>query len=310
MLNYLFNLATGTTNRIISGQFTQDMTDITTLYNTTGKYVSMLGIEYMWSRPSDSSIISFANARGLVAVTDHFNNPASGGNAWDMSFVDFSQLITSGTALNTRFKGYLDSLANNLANLQDNNVVVLFRPYHEMNGSWFWWCGHDPQQYKDLWIYTFNYLTQTKGLHNLLWVYAPNAELDLTYYPGSQYVDVVGVDYYGTGVFSSAVDGYGQLSTLGKPFGLTEFGACSGGLTWEPSSCPPQDISPLITGLKQNMPKTVFWLNWNGVYSMDYNLNENQLLADPWVITRDEISISGGPSDTNPPAAPGRVRVR
>lgn len=319
VLNYLSNLPTGTSNRIISGQFEEINSygsgmsnDIAGIYSKTGKYVGMMGRDYRWDNANSANnlIISYSNSGGLITISDHFDNPATGGDAWDTSNVDFTQLITNGTTSNNRFKGYLDSLSTNLGNLQNNNVVALFRPFHEMNGSWFWWGGKDPQQYKNLWIYTFNYLTQTKGLHNLLWVYSSNGDLDLTYYPGSQYVDVVGVDLYGTGSAISKVSGYDQLTSLGKPFGLTEWGTCGGGVTWTPSACSPSDISGIGAGIRQNMPKTVFWMAWNGVYSMNYNNGVSALLSDPWVITRDEISLSGGPSDTTPPSAPTNLRIR
>jgi hypothetical protein len=143
-----------------------------------------------------------------------------------------------------------------------------------------------------------------------LWVYSSNASLDTTYYPGSQYVDVVGVDIYGVGTNIPQVSGYSQLSTLGKPFAITELGPCDASLTESPSQCPPQDIYPIITSIKQNMPKVVFWLSWDRVFSLDYNLNAKQLLEDAWVVTREEISLPGGSSDTTPPAGPIRLRIR
>jgi mannan endo-1,4-beta-mannosidase len=176
-----------------------------------------------------------------------------------------------------------------------------------MNGGWFWWGAKDPQQFKNAWIYSFNYLTVTKGLHNLLWVYGPNAGSDAAnYYPGSQYVDIVGLDYYGSMNVPQA-SGYTALLALNKPIALTEFGPCSA----DGSNCSPQDSTPLIAGIRQNMPKLTFWMSYGDVWSLSHHLNAKQLLQDSWVITRDEISLPGTPpADATPPQAPKGLTVR
>lgn len=152
----------------------------------------------------------------------------------------------------------------------------------------------------------FNYLTGTKGLHNILWVYGPNGSIDTTYYPGSQYVDIVGADVYGSPSIGK-LSGYDNLPSLNKPFGLTEWGPCP------PDGCSSkQDISQLLSGIKGSMPKTVFWMNWAESFSLDYHLDGTKtLFADPWVITADEIPSfdGGGTTDTMPPAAPTGLRI-
>jgi chitodextrinase len=314
VLDYLAGLPTGNSNRIISGQFeeTNDygtglMNDIAGIYSTTGKYPGLMGRDYMFDgvEAANNRLIPWSEANGLVHLTHHFDNPATGGDAWDTTRVDMVKLITPGQTLNAVFNGYLNTLAAGLATLQANNVTVLFKPLHEMNGNWFWWGGKNSSEYKNAWMYIFNYLTRTKGLHNLLWLWAPNASLDYTYYPGSAYVDIVGVDLYGRGTNMSPVTGYSALNSYGKPFSIIEYGACGGGMTWYPYDCPSQDLSGFIKSLKSNMPKTVLWMNWNGTYSMDYNSGTALLLQDPWVVTRDEISFSVPvSSDVTPPTVP------
>jgi mannan endo-1,4-beta-mannosidase len=310
VLAYLSSLPTGTTNRVISGQFSQDMSDINGVYNATGKYPGVLGVDLQWSRPSYSTIIDYANAGGLIAVSQHWDNPSTGGNAWDTA-CDLNQVVTEGTQANTRFKSYLDGTAAFLQTLSDAGVVVLFRPLHEMNGAWFWWGGKPAQAYQNLWVYTFDYLNGTKGLHNLLWVYSPSESLNLNYYPGPQYVDIVGVGLYGHGTSVPRVSGYSQIASLDKPFAITEWGMCAGGLTWSPGSCAPRDMTPFISSLKANMPAATYWLAWNGVYSMSYNLGVAKLLNDPWVVTRDEVDISSGSGggDGIPPQPPEKLDV-
>jgi beta-mannanase len=287
VLDFMTTLANGSANRIISGQQTY-MTDslIDNIFTATGKYPGLVGIDYYYqnNETTNNQVTAWANSGSIIKILHHWNNPL-GGNAWNLAnVVDFTQLITEDTALNTTFKGYLDAVANGMAVLQTNNVAVLYSPFHEMNGNWFWWGNKNPEEFKAVWRYMFNYMHK-KGIHNILWTYAANANIgnELDYYPGSQYVDVVGVDLYG-GVNVSTVTNYNALVALGKPFGLTEYGpgAPSGIVT-------PVDWSGFITTLKANMPSACFWMNWGQSFSMEYNTGTSTVLNDPWVVTRDEM---------------------
>ncbi len=112
-----------------------------------------------------------------------------------------AEQILPGGACNDRFTAYLDIIAEYANALQQDNIPVLFRPYHENTGSWFWWgSSTSVETYKSLWRYTQEYL-QSKGVHNLIYVYSPNGPLSgaeeyLTRYPGDEYVDVLAFDYY------------------------------------------------------------------------------------------------------------------
>lgn len=93
-----------------------------------------------------------------------------------------------------------------LRQLRDARIPILWRPYHEMNGVWFWWCAKPGENgFKKLWIMTYDYLTRVHGLDNLLWVWNTNAPRDkqgdeagpyADYYPGSEYVDILAADVY------------------------------------------------------------------------------------------------------------------
>ncbi|MCX4985415.1 glycoside hydrolase family 26 protein [Streptomyces sp. NBC_00572] len=96
----------------------------------------------------------------------------------------------------------LGFLAASLSYFAAYDIPVLLRPYHEMNGGWFWWGGRTPASFKKLWRITYDYLVKTKGLHNLIFVWSPNAwhpqgdDVPWNHYPGADVVDVVGVDDY------------------------------------------------------------------------------------------------------------------
>lgn len=318
VLSYLTNLSTGSSNRIISGQYTENNSgsssaacsgsascdDINIIFNATGKYVGFMGLDWSFSKLSNQSVIDYWNAGGLIQVGTHLDNPGTGNNAWDTTNVNITNLMKAGSTENTRLNNYLNGVAAHLSVLQTAGVVVLFRPLHEMNGSWFWWSTIGQTNYKILWDYIFKYMTTTKSLHNLLWVWSPNQSLDSSWYPGNRQVDIISVDLYGTGS-PGKITGYNDLTTIynNKPFMMGEWGVCAGGL-YE-SGCNRQDISGYISALKSNMPKTVAWLAWNNIYSMAYHTGTSSILNDPWVINRDEI-----PSFVaNKPAAPTGLKI-
>lgn len=111
--------------------------------------------------------------------------------------------ILPGGDLNEVFNGYLDLVAEFDSYLQAANVPLIFRPFHENMGSWFWWgAGHcTEEEFRQLFIYTEQYL-QGKGLHNMLYAYSPgggetHSEADYAVrYPGNRYIDICGLDMY------------------------------------------------------------------------------------------------------------------
>lgn len=143
----------------------------------------------------------------------------------------WEELVTEGTGLNNAWKKQMDGVAKYLAQLRDAKVPVLWRPYHEMNGCWFWWCNKPGENgFKKLWIMTYKYLTEHHKLNNLLWVWNTNAPRDIPgdeagpyadFFPGIEYVDVLAADVYHSDYKQSHHDellelGQGKLITLGE----------------------------------------------------------------------------------------------
>src|SRR5262245_37338727 len=138
-------------------------------------------------------------------------------------------MITPGTVINERWKSQVDVIAWYLKQLRNAGVPVLWRPYHEMNGGWFWW-GRKPGEngYKKLYRMLYERLTDFHGLNNLIWVYncnelSDNVDSYDTYYPGDDVVDVLATDVYRQGF---AQRDYDQLLALagGRPIALGEVG--------------------------------------------------------------------------------------
>ena len=114
---------------------------------------------------------------------------------------DCAEQVLPGGAYNSQLNAYLDIIAEYALALQEEDIPLIFRPYHENNGSWFWWGANTRvETYQALYQYTVTYLEE-KGVHNILYVYSPNgpftdAESYLERYPGDDYVDILAFDYY------------------------------------------------------------------------------------------------------------------
>lgn len=149
-----------------------------------------------------------AYERGAVnTIGWHMNNPVTGQNSWDTTRAVFT--ILPGGEHHETYRRWLDTFADFASSLvahadDDSTLVpIIFRPYHEMTGSWFWW-GKDhttPEEYKQLWRFTVDYLRDERGVHNLLYAYSTDTfrseEQYLEHYPGDDYVDLLGFDDYG-----------------------------------------------------------------------------------------------------------------
>jgi mannan endo-1,4-beta-mannosidase len=330
VLNYLANLPSRNSKRVVSGQlvfyagrsnFPNWWTDVIQQSGfapglmhagnrcTSGCSIGAIPTEVL------QSLINHWNAGGLVMVSVHHSNPLTGGSPKDTSFSSdgFTHLLTPGDPVYAAYLAELDVIARQLQTLQNAGVVVLFRPLLEMNGNWYWWSAGTTAQYVRLWRMEFDYLTRTKGLHNLLFVWTPNAESGhyAEYYPGDAYVDIAGLDFYHpiNGLPVPKIDGYNELTTRvarSKPFGLAEFGPLG------PDAAPftPEDYYQLIAGIKRNMPRTTFWASHWEKWSMglaypprDRHLNVAKLLADPWVVNEGDINFSDSslaPAGTSP----------
>ena len=179
--------------------------------------------------------------RGAVnTISWHCANPVSGGNSWDGTRAVYS--IIPGGANHEKFKGWLDKIADFMLSLKGSDgelIPLIFRPWHEHTGAGFWWGKGNCSQseFVALWQFTVEYLRDEKGLHNLIWAYSPDmihlSSRDdyLEYWPGDDWVDVLGLDAYDR----ASVD-YGhrglQLVRMSqviaaeknKPFAITETG--------------------------------------------------------------------------------------
>ncbi len=168
-------------------------------------------------------MIEWAEKGGIIESSFHLNVPtdfASYTMGDNLSFnqttysqnTDFSpaKAYTEGTKENAFYTQALDKVAEKFLALQEKGISILWRPLHEAEGgggeasSWFWWGREGSKTYRELYIYTYKYLTETKGCHNLIWEFNsyafPTSE---NWYPGDEYVDIIGYDKYNCTDWSS-----------------------------------------------------------------------------------------------------------
>lgn len=190
-------------------------------------------------RDTIAEAIAWWNRGALVTISWHQTSPKDaafdiGGYASSqarsgLSDAEFHELVTPGTTLHARWQEHVDLIAPYLQQLRDAGVVVLWRPYHEMNGDWFWWCARPGADFQKLWRNLYERLVVHHGLNNLLWVWSPsmaNAQAQ-PYYPGADLVDISGVDLYDSDPASPLYIRYPETlarAAPGKPYALTECG--------------------------------------------------------------------------------------
>ncbi len=142
---------------------------------------------------------------GFNTFSWHPNNPLNlKKSSWDNEYQTISRVLNNKDTLKMYLKT-LDKVADFFLSLKtfDGKLVpVMFRPYHEHTGSWFWWGEKHTLQsdYIKFWKITYKYLTKKRRVNNLLWVYSTDSFRDeqhyLERYPGDKYVDILGFDYY------------------------------------------------------------------------------------------------------------------
>ena len=298
VLQYFYSLNGRTNKHILSGQFSDFGNGaarpiMQQIKEKTGHWPGLLGVDYadfgrgsLTYKVPNKAVLDYWKAGGLVTISAHLYNPANpkGGGLRDKG-VELDDLLKPGTDTNKRWMQELDLIAEGLAELKEAGVVVLWRPFHEVNGGWFWWGAKEPQSFIRVWRHMFDYFSKTKGLDNLLWVYGPNhGQNTAKYYAGDAYVDIVGLDAYTDFIDPQHIKGYAEVAALPKPFGFTEYGPSG------PQNPPGNyDYRRFLEGLQKNFPKTCFFMCWNARWSLASNQYTKELLDNPAIANREDL---------------------
>lgn len=216
LLNYLSEKAG---NSIITGQHTQTnaMEEIDYIYKVTGKEPLLRGFELLAYSPNinyqdateacltevyenrntvETALKWAKKTKGIVTLTFHWFSPLGG---HDKSFyaknTDFNaeKILEENTPERAAFYHDMDIIAQELRKFQNEDIPVLWRPFHEADGDWFWWGAKGAVVASKLYCLMYEYYTNVLQLNHLIWVWnCPVKEA----YPGDDYVDIVSVDIY------------------------------------------------------------------------------------------------------------------
>ncbi|MEP7375677.1 MAG: glycosyl hydrolase [Chitinophagaceae bacterium] len=189
--------------------------------SVTGSHPAVIGVDFsgLSGRPDSmiekeknslrKNIAETYNRGGVTTVAWHFSNPASaGGFYWkDSVSAPAVKLIIPDGSHHEKYKLILRTIADLAKSIKGNDgrtVPMIFRPYHEFDGDWFWWgrshCTTD--EFKILWRFTVSYLRDSLGVHNFIYAFSPDNKFNteaqyLERYPGDEWVDLMGMDNYG-----------------------------------------------------------------------------------------------------------------
>ncbi|SLJ89295.1 mannan endo-1,4-beta-mannosidase [Paenibacillus sp. RU5A] len=291
------------------------------IHNLTGKYPAIRGFDFMnynplygWEDGTTDRMIDWVNNRdGIATASWHINVPRNFTTYQLGDHVDWKEATYKPTETNFNTanavipgtKEYLyvmstiDDLAEQLLILQDNNVPVLFRPYHEAEGNgglngegaWFWWASAGADVYKQLWDMLYTELTETYGLHNLIWTYNSYVyNTSPAWYPGDDQVDIVGYDKYNT--IYNRTDG---LSGVPNEDAITSIFYQLVDLTGGKKmvAMTENDTVPSVQNLTEEKSGWLYFCPWYGEHLMSSSFNYpatlKTLYQSDYVITLDEL---------------------
>lgn len=202
---------------ILSGQY-GGTTEFNRIKTVSGKTPVIRGFDFMDYSPSrvehgststeSERIIEWSKQRGITTLAWHWNAPKdlinTTGKEWWRGFYTEATTFDVTKAMNDQTSAEytliirdIDAIAVQLKKLKDTNIPVLWRPLHEAEGRWFWWGAKGPEPCKWLWKLMFDRLVTHHQLNNLIWVWTSSAaSTAMEWYPGDQYVDMIGADIY------------------------------------------------------------------------------------------------------------------
>lgn len=274
---------------IVTGQHTQTvaMEEIAQIREITGKEPALRGFELLAYSPNiryetgdehcrteiDENRNTLEHARefgrrgGIVAFTWHWFSPLGGR---DKSFYaektefDPERVLHAGTVEREAFYHDMDVMAGYLKPFLDEDIPVLWRPFHESEGDWFWWGRKGPAVAAGLYRLMYEHFVNVHHLDNLLWVW--NCPLKEGY-PGDDVVDIISRDLYvEKGTKTDYRREYEELISItqaAKPAALAEIG-----------------ILPDIRLLEESHVPWCYYMTWSKGFVMTEEFNSHKALCD------------------------------
>ena len=300
-------------NKIISG--TTAVVDWNTnqaeqVYQWTNKYPAINTYDFInihasrdvnpegWLDYSDiSGVKKWASEGGVVSAMWHWqvkNNAGTGytctpGTGDAATSFDASKIYVDGSAENILAKQQLSQICGYLKKMQAAGIPVIWRPLHEAAGNtcefdggtaWFWWGAKGADVYKQLWQWMYNYMVNEQGLYNLIWVWTSQTK-DSSWYPGDDYVDIIGRDIYSGEAaqhksnFDHLSAGYTNMMVALSECGNTNDASQSDiSAVWD-AGAKWSWFSTWYDTANSNLHNTESW--WTNAFSQDYVVTRDQM---------------------------------
>jgi len=322
VLEYLALLPSFPSNRVLAGQHVSYPQDgeftnfITRLYQDTGQWPGLLALQYddvtnpLQVAAVNPYAIDYWTNGGLVQIKWQLRNPwtgKAGASDTNQSDVDLLALVdpTNGPPANlatnlaahANFTNWLAQAADGLQELRTSGVIVLWRPFSEMNGGWFWHGHRNRDGYIAMWRWMFDYFTYERGLNNLIWVYESDSSVhDMVpvdyYYPGDDVVDVMGHNYYDDD-WMLPFESEQLCREHGKVYAFPQAGSATiRDGTW---------TNTIMTdGIQARHPRCSYFACWNShpvggststsMRAIVDGQAAQELMDHPWIATRDDVA--------------------
>lgn len=287
---------------ILTGQHTQTrgQEELALILRETGKLPAVCGFELLAYSPnirlegaSEACVTEVMNNRGtleqamnwagrggIVTFTWHWFSPLGGS---DKSFytehTDFNpvQALQDGTPEHEAFVHDLDRMAGVLQPFCDAHIPILWRPFHESEGTWFWWGSRGPETARELYRFMFRYYTAHHHLDNLIWVWnSPRPDG----YVGDDFCDIISQDQYPPahthGAFRDRYDSLRQITGADKGAAIAETG-----------------VVPDADALQRENVPWLWYMTWSGSFTLTEEQNSfdalRRLYRHPYAVTLDKL---------------------
>ena len=248
------------------------------IFEATGKYPVIKGFDYMNDdfEGVNERAKQWWNKGGVVTICWHCGSDFSGEwkDCMEDEVADWEKMLTEGTDEYNEMIAGMDKAAKALKELQQENIPVLWRPFHEFDGNWFWWSKGTAENFKAMWRIMYQRYTEYWQLDNLIWVlgFSDQGEKSRAWYPGDEYCDIIGADTYQTDIFGKLYFKMKLMTTASKPLCLHECGD-----------------NPTVSELEKY--PWCWFMTWHTEYLTDRNTAQelNELYNSDFVITLDEF---------------------
>ena len=282
LLNYFASI---NHKKIISGQHTQTIPqeELSHIKKITGYYPKLVGYELLacslninpnsdkqcLEEVSDNKgtlQVALYDKKSILTFTWHMFSPIGGCNksfyAENTDFDIRKILCGDETDEYKAFVKELDHIVSLLKHFYEAKKPILFRPFHEADGTWFWWGKYGAEYASELYKFTYDYLTNEKGLNNLIWVWNSTGA-----YPGDEYVDIISVDVYHN--TDKEVDYDEIITTLKEKVSSEKLIALA--------EC---DVIPDIDYLRENHFPFIYYMTWSKEFCLTEKYNSNSKLKE------------------------------